>query len=603
MVDEIFNQNLDKAVKHYSSLFMLPSFKDILLFSFLCCMTAGILFLICFSPSLDGMLSGLILGAALFAATMFSNYLISNFILKGSAVYDLRRASALSLFSWILWFPFIAMGSFAALLSAYAWAVKLCLAGFSAALILRFIAINSTANENFLRFFTAAIIQPLLCLSPFIPSSSKVINAGILLLFIVYSIVICYFSSWVFIHFLNKVGQRLVGLPSIKILRAFLFNWIADLNTPFEEILENLGEDRDVEVSVLKFNHNGPKAVVAVPMVHPGPFKNIGSSLLPYALKKAIEEKFNCVACVPLGSLGHELDLASQVQSKKLIDHVVKMMDFKVYEDVATPLIKVNDGLSTACCQVFGDTVFISFSLSPHTTEDFPQSLTLFVREEAEKLGFKSCLVINAHNSINGELNLNETITSLQRVAVECLRKAALVPKKPFSLGAGTVYPEEFSLKDGMGPGGITALVTEVDGKKFAYIVIDGNNMISGLRDKILYAINSIGIDDGEIFTTDTHCVNALTLAKRGYHPVGEVINHEKLTKYVLSAVYKAAENMEPVRAGYSKAVIPKLRIIGRESLERLCLLTDEAFQTAKRIIPPLFAATAFLLTTFLVFI
>ena len=42
-----------------------------------------------------------------------------------------------------------------------------------------------------------------------------------------------------------------------------------------------------------------------------------------------------------------------------------------------------------------------------------------------------------------------------------------------------------------MGTGGITAIVVQVSKQKTAYVVIDGNNMISGLREKILAALTS----------------------------------------------------------------------------------------------------------------
>ena len=63
-----------------------------------------------------------------------------------------------------------------------------------------------------------------------------------------------------------------------------------------------------------------------------------------------------------------------------------------------------------------------------------------------------------------------------------------------------------------MGTGGITAIVVQVDKQKTAYVVIDGNNMISGLREKILAALTSVGFDESEVFTTDTHAVSALSL-------------------------------------------------------------------------------------------
>ena len=84
-----------------------------------------------------------------------------------------------------------------------------------------------------------------------------------------------------------------------------------------------------------------------------------------------------------------------------------------------------------------------------------------------------------------------------------------------------------------MGPGGITAIVVQVENQKTAYIVIDGNNMIPGLREKILDALATLGFDASEVFTTDTHAVTASITGRRGYHPVGEVMDQTVLIRYI----------------------------------------------------------------------
>jgi len=60
--------------------------------------------------------------------------------------------------------------------------------------------------------------------------------------------------------------------------------------------------------------------------------------------------------------------------------------------------------------------------------------------------------------------------------------------------------------------------------------------MVSNLRERILKNIIELGVPDGEILTTDTHVVNA-TITGLGYHPVGEVIDNEKLIAYANAAV------------------------------------------------------------------
>lgn len=603
MEDKIFNSTLDKAVKHYSSLFMLPSYRKIILFSVFTCMAGGLLSSVSLHLSSWGVAKGIFLGISLFIATLFSNYALVFFVLRRDPVYNLRRTAALSCYSWFLWVLFIFLGSIAAMFFGSVWAVRFCLLGFSSVLILRSIVLHVTSSANFKHFFVALVLQPFLCLIPFSFLWLGTFDLRMVSLFSVYALFVSLLSSFSFIRLLDDVGERFIGKQSLVILKAFLMNWIADLNAPIEILLEELGEEKDLEVSVAKFVCHEPKAFMVVPSVHPGPFKNVGSSFLPYMLKNVLEQKFNCVACVPLGLLGHELDLASQNQNYKIIEYVERSVDFKAYEANATPFVKFCNGIATACCQVFGKSAIIAFSLAPNTTEDFPQELDSFVGKEAKRLGIRSYIVVNAHNSINGEVNSKDALEALKKVAVTCMEKAVSLKRMPFKVGVAKVTPKDFSLSDGMGPGGITAIVVDVGEQKAAYIVIDGNNMISGLREKILSALESLGISEGEIFTTDTHSVNALTLNARGYHPIGEVIDQEKLINYIKGITEVALANLETVKFGLISVKIPKVKIIGQKALEKLCLLPDKAIRRIKHVAVPLFAATFLSLFSGLLFL
>jgi putative membrane protein len=600
---DAFNQYLDRAVKHYSSLFTLPSYRNIVVFSALICLAAGSASALILSPSYLGLIIGLLLGVILFAITALLNYFLRFLVLKKDPIYDLRRVSALSLYCWILWLFFIFMGCGAAVFYGAVWAIRLYLIGFSAVLILRLIVLYVTSTSGFKRFLIASIIPPFLCLAPLMSLWLDVADFWRITLFLFYALGVALVSSYLFFFFLNSVGRRAVGFSSLSIFKAFLMNWIADLNAPFEVFLENLSEEQDVNVSVLRFDGSNGKAFMVVPSVHPGPFKNIGSSLLPSMLKKALEQKFGGVACVPLGLLGHELDLASQVQSQKIIDCVVESAFFKVDEDRATPFVKVKNGLATACCQVFGKTAFIALSLAPSTTEDLPRELGSIIQREARRHGLKACVVVNAHNSINGPLDSKQAFEALEAAAKACLEKAVSMDRQPFKIGAATIMPKDFGLAEGMGPGGITVLVVEVGGQKAAYVIFDGNNMVSGLRDKILSALQTMGVDEGEVFTTDTHSVNAVTLNARGYHPIGEVIDHERLIEYVKEAARTALASLEPARVGFRDVVVQNVKVIGQDALEKLCLLPDIVIRWAKRVVVPLFALTFLLLMLFLLWI
>jgi putative membrane protein len=595
-VEDSLNQSMDKAVKQYSSLFKLPSYAKVLLLLALSCLGAGTLSAITLFPPFEALVKGLSLGFSLFIVNLVFDYVVSMLILGQDPIYDIRRIAALSLFCWGLWLLFIVVGV------AIGMLVKLCLLGFSAVLILRLIVFNSTSSTGSKRLLTASLLQPFPCIIPFLLFWTE-IDYFLISLFFVFSAVVSVLSSFSFISLLNRVGEQTLKIPSLSLFKAFLINWIVGLNAPFEEFLEKLGEEQDVKVSLIKFDASKPKAVIVVPFVHPGPFKNVGSSFLPSMLKTALEKELNCIACVPHGLLGHELDLSSQIQNQKILNRVVKSSNFKATEAQGTPFIKISNGSATTCCQVFGKFAFLSFTLAPKTTEDLPQELGLFVQEEAKKHGLTHCAIVNAHNSINGTINTQEALNALKATAAKCLEQTASLGRLPFEVGAATVIPKGFSLQDGMGPGGITVIVVKVSEQKTAYVVIDGNNMVSGLRERILSTLKSMGMSEGEVFTTDTHAVNALILSKRGYHPIGEAIDHEKLIGYIKRVTLAAVSDLERAKAGARGMTVRNVKVIGEKKLETLCLLTDSVVQKAKKTVIPIFATAGLLLMLFLMFV
>jgi putative membrane protein len=472
--------------------------------------------------------------------------------------------------------------------------------GYAAVITLRAVVFIATSSAAAWRKLSSVLLNPILCIVAFIifwagiPTVNLIQISPLLVLF---PVVACA-AVFVFLSSLERLG-RSASVDSLPLFRAFMLNWVASLNEPLEDLFEKTGEDADIEVNFLKFDASKPKAAIIVPQVHPGPFKNVGSSILPSLMKHAFEKEFKCTASVPLGILGHELDLASQTQNQKIITQVISQAKFKATADLASAAVRATEDVATATCQIFGDTAFLSFSLAPETTEDLPQELGRIVREEAEKRGLKSAIVTNAHNSITDVVEVEKYVDSLQSAAFRSLQMALSQPVKSFTVGAATVYPKEFSMYDGLGQGGITATVVQVGKQKTAYVVIDGNNMITGLREKILAALTSAGFELSEVFTTDTHSVSALSSGrrvKRGYRPVGEAMNNEVLIRYIVEVAKKAEADMEPCKANAVHLVVPKVRVIGEAYLQALSTLTHKSIQKAKQLAPPIFVSEGIVL-------
>jgi len=407
-----------------------------------------------------------------------------------------------------------------------------------------------------------------------------------------------------FIFFLNRAGEKAVGIPSLSLFKAFAASWTEDLNEPLEKLFETLGGERDVSLSLLAFKGNeGMKAVMVVPGFHSGPFRNVGSSLFPSMIQQALEEKLRCVVSVPHGLFGHSLDLSSQVQSRKVIDTALDSLDFPSFKSEITPLMRVEKNGASASCQIFGDCAFLTLTLAPETMEDLPEELNSAIVDETEERGLSPAIVVDAHNSIDGPFNLQKAVNPLRTAAVASLEEALSCQRYPLSIGASKIVPEEYGLKDGMGPGGISVIVTKVGDQKAAYVTIDGNNMISGLREKILSVINELGISAGEILTTDTHAVNGVVLVPRGYHPVGEAMDQSRLIEYIKEATITALNDSEPVEVAWSTKTVADIKVIGEKQIEALSGLTEKVAKQAKKLAATMFPTTGIFLTVLLAFL
>ncbi|MGD6806508.1 MAG: DUF2070 family protein [Candidatus Bathyarchaeia archaeon] len=586
---------MDNAKKHYSSLFSLPSYQRSLVSIAGLCIIGVTLTACAFFPPLNS----LILGISLFIITLLTDSLLSKVILRNDPIFIIRRTSGMSFACWLLWLAFAALGAILGFLG-FGWLlwVKLTLIGFAATLTLRTLVLSATSTTTKPRQIASAIFGPVLCIGAFFVF--WVTLAGNITLqflpFIILSPIISYAAVYLLLRSIDRLGKSGYNLPAMSLFRAFLLNWVTDLNAPLEAHLEAMGENSDIHVSILKFDSSKLKAAIIMPLVHPGPFKNIGSSLLPSMLKHDFDKAYNCDSCTPLGILGHELDLASQEQNRKIVAEVLSRAKFKAESANASPYVRATDGAAIASCQIFGDTVFLSFSLAPRTTEDLPQELGRFVEEEAKKYGLTHAVVANAHNCLTPVMDTAEHVDELKRAAAKCLKAAFELPKKPFKVGSATVYPSDFTQKQGMGTGGITTIAIEVEGQKTAYVVIDGNNMIPHLREKILDTLAALGFKDGEVLTTDTHAVSALSTGSQGYHPVGEAMNHEVLIKHISDAAKTAATNLEASKAGCIQFIVPNIRVIGEERLDAISTLVDKAITKAKHVVAPIFGVEGLLL-------
>jgi putative membrane protein len=530
---------------------------------------------------------------------MVSDLLVRGILARGDIMFTLRRCTALSLVSCVIWIASIIVGGLLQIiLKLDQLLIYASIFGMSASAALRLLAFGSVSFLNKRRIFLSAVIQPCFCFTAaffFLEMNFPLLSPNLLDFWPIRLFVMASLSSLLllvatsfYIYIIDERGRKFIGIGGLKLLKGFVANWTEGSTTILEDSFEKLGEETTIPVRLFAFGKEEKiEAVMVVPLFHPGPFKNIGSSNLPYLIQRSLEDKLgSVVVAVPHGTSGHELNLTSQRQCEKVLQGILDLANSFTFSPSATKLFRGEVGHAKATCQFFGECGLITVTCAPKNMEDVPFEVGERITSRCLELGSKAAAVIDAHNSIEpGEQTpslAERDLVDLQEAADSAIMRALNGKQAVFKIGAARVVPSNWGLEQGMGYGGIAALVVISEEHRIAYIVVDGNNMVSGLREKTLEALKELGIDEGEVLTTDTHAVNAVALVERGYNPVGKVINHEEFVSKVKETVSQALLNARESRVSCKVGEIRGVKAIGRGNLVKLSQLVDMIFELAK---------------------
>jgi putative membrane protein len=296
-----------------------------------------------------------------------------------------------------------------------------------------------------------------------------------------------------------------------------------------------------------------------------------------------VKEELGCEVLVAHGISTHERDLTRSDDNDRVAEALAMDLLSPDSAASASPMVWAERTGARASCQLFGDAALVTLSLSPKSYDDLPNELRERIVGSVGEMGLDA-VVVDSHNSIRlGELEDYDP-GDLHDAAMEALKRAAGTPRQPFSVGAARVVPTEWGLDDGLGPCGIAALAVRLEGgQTSSYIVVDGNNMLSGLREKIIGAVRALGVDEAEVMTSDIHLVNAIGKTTRGYHPIGERIDDGPFISYVVEAVEKALSRLGRSGARHTYTVIPGLTVPGSGGLSALSHVLESGFGLFKK--------------------
>lgn len=546
---------------------------------------------------------GAMFGMGILAVPSFASATIFYLtVMKDDPLFYLRRCLAFSLFTVTMWVLVFLFSSVAGLiLTRFIFPDFAIIVGLFTIIPMRAVAVFSMSRVTLLKRVLFTLGEPTLI--AFASVLGFGISVGRIVTALTVASVVGLAFAFTFVIAVERRGRKAIGFSPLRMFRAFLADWLEGENHELESYLKNLGVEAEIDVAAFAFRAKGARNIKGVMLVsnfHAGPFLNIGSSVLPFLFQSVVSRRFNAVALVPHGVSGHELNLVSQEENARVIRWVLASLENAHFLGEATHVTRANNRIATATSQVFDGCALVTMTTSPYDMEDIPSDVASRLAGLTQGK-FRHVAAIDAHNCLTGPTTMtSDKLGALEEVALSSLQASAERDSGEFKVGLARRVPPAFTLKNGLGPGGISVLGIEVDGQRFAYISIDGNNMVRGLREEIIDAARSLGYDDGEVMTSDTHMVNGIVSARLGYYRVGEAVSKTSLLNEIRSACSEAMADMEPCEVAAVSGQIG-VTTLGSESLKRVMSLVYRISKLTTVTILPVIFVLAVLSLLFLV--
>ncbi|TFG07415.1 DUF2070 family protein, partial [Candidatus Thorarchaeota archaeon] len=398
------------------------------------------------------------------------------------------------------------------------------------------------------------------------------------------------FSVYYIFRSVSRPFERDLGIDGPGLLRAFGYDYLISNPEPLEQTLTEIHTKQEIPIEVMVLKSGGKLYAVGVVLyIHPGPFRDIGSSGLPNEIITHIRRRYGVPGFVMHGTCTHHQNLTTKKDIPRVMAEIDRLIEgAQTVNEISGPHWSDLGKFKVWTLFVGEDALAITTS-APQFTDDISLSVGMdaakMVRERIPSINQVS--IVDAHNCIDeeavsvmkGDPEATNYVGAVSGAAFSTYNE----PRHKVRAGIYVVKPDNINLQDGMGPGGIVALVLRVGETESALLFIDGNNMEPGYREQAISIIKEQGFDKVELTTTDTHVVNAISLSSSGYPPVGRHKPDETLDA-IITATIKAREQLKPVEIGMAFGQVSDLRTFGEKAFDTLTQDIVEAARVAKRV-------------------
>ncbi len=500
-------------------------------------------------------------------------FVLDLFLLRGTPTNKISKVIHVAAFSNSLWLVTIMLGVLAnIILNKNASILSYSIGGLFIASGLRYGIFTSVFGAKMPKSVLISFVLPIILFSNLLPYTNTFILQDYPGALVLGSVIYIVGLIW------SILADR-AGYPHLKstfnILQAFLSAWTESKQEKMENIFDSRSKTDKIKTMMVEFESDKDKSVfVILPDVHPGPFNPIGGSDLPHKIFRFYENN----AIVLHSVSDHSKNLPTSGEVDKYLESLKSSAFKNTANECSLPLqIKSND--FTLTCINF-KTIVIMIISKDTGMEDLPYSIRERIEVCAAELGYSGIMVIDAHNGL-GKRIISQDEEIICNLALEALTKLKEGPYHSFKVGYANSLNSSINFIE-LGGAGIGVINFQIDNHDYLIGWSDSNNLVNGLREKILNELNKQGLNMLEICSSDTHSSSGKR-TRQGYYALGNVTTDKDIVCAFKEISQRALSNTKSTYAsssyfeGYSE-----LKLMGSDQFDNYAKALNKSMTITK---------------------
>ena len=442
-----------------------------------------------------------------------AGFFLDLFLLRGTPTNKISKVIHVAAFSNSLWLVTILLGLLAnVIFNKNSTIISYCLGGLFIASGLRYGIFTSVFGARMLKSILISFVIPVILFSNLLPYSATSIPQDYLAVLVLGSIIYIVGVVW------SILADR-AGYPHLKstfrILQAFLSAWTENKQEKMEDIFDSRSKTDKIKTMVIKFERDQDKSIfVVLPDVHPGPFNPIGGSDLPHKMFKFFENN----AIVLHSVSDHSKNLPTNGEVNKYLESLKNSVLKNTGKECSLPLQTKSNDFTLTCINF--KTIVIMIVSKDGGMEDLPYSIRERIERYATEVGYSSIMVVDAHNGL-GKKIASEEEEVICNLALRSLNKLKEHQYHSYKVGYANSMNSSIKFIE-LGGAGIGVINFQIDNQNYLIGWADSNNLVNGLREKILDELNKQGLNMLEVCSSDTHSSSGKR-TRQGYYALGNV--------------------------------------------------------------------------------